>query len=169
MRRLYLIGFPLLMAFDTLAQLCFKYAGDAALPVEANTSPLELARQALDIAVATQARDEEVLARLRLGAADTVSYRLHVRGDGKRYKLNLRLDGAFDGVNHQAVFEPPAHQWADVDLPLAAFKATYRGRVVPGAPALHPEQVCQMGWMVADGQTGPFVLAIRSVECVNSP
>lgn len=106
---------------------------------------------------------------LRLGAADTVSYRLHVRGDGKRYKLNLRLDGAFDGVNHQAVFEPPAHQWADVDLPLAAFKATYRGRVVPGAPALHPEQVCQMGWMVADGQTGPFVLAIRSVDCVNSP
>lgn len=28
MRRLYLVGFPLLMAFDTLAQLCFKYAGD---------------------------------------------------------------------------------------------------------------------------------------------
>ncbi len=26
------------MAFDTLAQLCFKYAGDAALPVEANTA-----------------------------------------------------------------------------------------------------------------------------------
>ncbi|GEM_PF-5678615 len=38
MRRLYVIGFPLLMAFDTLAQLCFKYAGDAALPVEANTA-----------------------------------------------------------------------------------------------------------------------------------
>lgn len=36
MRRLYLIGFPLLMAFDTLAQLCFKLAGDGALPVEAN-------------------------------------------------------------------------------------------------------------------------------------
>ncbi|AVJ32505.1 DMT family transporter [Stenotrophomonas indicatrix] len=38
MRRLYLVGFPLLMAFDTLAQLCFKYAGDAALPVEANSA-----------------------------------------------------------------------------------------------------------------------------------
>ena len=38
MRRLYVIGFPLLMAFDTLAQLCFKYAGEAALPVEANTA-----------------------------------------------------------------------------------------------------------------------------------
>lgn len=27
MRRFYLIGFGLLMAFDTLAQLCFKWAG----------------------------------------------------------------------------------------------------------------------------------------------
>ncbi|MFA5494611.1 MAG: EamA family transporter [Porticoccaceae bacterium] len=36
MKRLYLVGFPLLMAFDTLAQLCFKLAGDGALPVEAS-------------------------------------------------------------------------------------------------------------------------------------
>ncbi|MGE4367639.1 EamA family transporter [Stenotrophomonas acidaminiphila] len=36
MRRLYLVGFPLLMAFDTGAQLCFKLAGDGALPVEAS-------------------------------------------------------------------------------------------------------------------------------------
>lgn len=38
MKRLYLLGFPLLMAFDTVAQLCFKLAGDAALPVEANSA-----------------------------------------------------------------------------------------------------------------------------------
>ncbi|PNS09085.1 DMT family transporter [Solilutibacter silvestris] len=32
MRRLYAIGFPVLMAFDTLAQTCFKVAGTHALP-----------------------------------------------------------------------------------------------------------------------------------------
>lgn len=32
----YLFGFALLMAFDTLVQLSFKYAGAHALPVEAN-------------------------------------------------------------------------------------------------------------------------------------
>jgi drug/metabolite transporter (DMT)-like permease len=32
--RFYMIGFALLMAFDTLAQLSFKYAGIHALPVE---------------------------------------------------------------------------------------------------------------------------------------
>ena len=33
-KRFYIIGFALLMAFDTLTQLCFKYAGNHALPVE---------------------------------------------------------------------------------------------------------------------------------------
>lgn len=36
MRRFYLIGFLLLMSFDTLAQISFKYAGAQALPVQAN-------------------------------------------------------------------------------------------------------------------------------------
>lgn len=34
MKRFYLVGFLLLMAFDTLAQLSFKMAGDSALPLE---------------------------------------------------------------------------------------------------------------------------------------
>ena len=34
MKRFYLIGFLVLMAFDTLAQISFKYAGAHALPLE---------------------------------------------------------------------------------------------------------------------------------------
>lgn len=34
----YLIGFLLLMSFDTLAQISFKYAGDHALPVSADVA-----------------------------------------------------------------------------------------------------------------------------------
>ncbi|AGG88249.1 DMT family transporter [Rhodanobacter denitrificans] len=36
MKRFYLLGFLLLMGFDTLAQISFKYAGSQALPVQAN-------------------------------------------------------------------------------------------------------------------------------------
>jgi drug/metabolite transporter (DMT)-like permease len=36
MKRFYLLGFLLLMTFDTLAQISFKYAGTHALPVVAN-------------------------------------------------------------------------------------------------------------------------------------
>lgn len=34
MKRFYIIGFLVLMAFDTLAQLSFKLAGESALPLE---------------------------------------------------------------------------------------------------------------------------------------
>lgn len=36
MKRFYLVGFLLLMSFDTLAQISFKYAGNHALPVAAS-------------------------------------------------------------------------------------------------------------------------------------
>lgn len=38
MKRFYVIGFLLLMAFDTLAQLSFKLAGSHALPVTADAA-----------------------------------------------------------------------------------------------------------------------------------
>ncbi|WP_350016892.1 EamA family transporter [Rhodanobacter sp. IGA1.0] len=38
MRRFYLFGFLLLMAFDTLAQISFKVAGSQALPVQASVA-----------------------------------------------------------------------------------------------------------------------------------
>lgn len=103
---------------------------------------------------------------LRLGDASTVGYRLQVRGDGKRYKLNLRMDAGLDGVNYQAVFWPPANRWVDVVLSLNVFSPRYRGQPVPSAATLRPQQVCQVGWMVADGQIGAFQLAIRSVTCL---
>lgn len=37
MKRFYIVGFLVLMAFDTLAQLSFKQAGDSALPLEFST------------------------------------------------------------------------------------------------------------------------------------
>ena len=104
---------------------------------------------------------------LALGDESTVGYRLQVRGDGKRYKFNLRMDAVLDGVNYQAIFQPPAGRWVDIVLPLAVFSARYRGSPVPTAPALQPHQVRQVGWMVADAQTGPFELAIRAVTCLH--
>jgi drug/metabolite transporter (DMT)-like permease len=35
-RRFYLLGFLLLMVFDTMAQICFKLASESALPLEAS-------------------------------------------------------------------------------------------------------------------------------------
>ena len=45
---------------------------------------------------------------------------------------------------------------------VAAFRATFRGRNVMGAPPLDPSRARQIGLMIADRQAGPFALAIRS-------
>ncbi len=102
--------------------------------------------------------------RAALGAPDTLGYALSVLGDGRRYKLNLRTEDSFDGVNYQAEFQPQAGRWIEVRVPLSAFAPNFRGRPVPGAPPLNPALVRQVGLMIADKQAGPFRLCIRRIS-----
>lgn len=87
---------------------------------------------------------------------------LEVRGDGRRYKFNLRTDGGFDGITHQASFQPPAGEWAVVRLPLEGFVATWRGRPASAGP-ISAAQIRQVGLLIADRQAGPFRLDVRVI------
>lgn len=98
-----------------------------------------------------------------IGRRDVTAYLLDVCGDGKRYKLNLRTDNSFDGINYQVQFQPPAGIWATCRLASADFLPSWRGRPVPNAPPLDSVRVRQIGLMIADRQEGPFALAIRSI------
>ncbi len=98
------------------------------------------------------------------GAPDVTAYLLEVSGDGQRYKLNLRTDDTFDGINYQASFAPPAQAWTQISLALTDFRPRWRGRSVPDAPPLDPARVRRIGLMIADRQAGPFALAIRSIS-----
>jgi NADH dehydrogenase [ubiquinone] 1 alpha subcomplex assembly factor 1 len=100
---------------------------------------------------------------LPLGLPGAVNCVIELRGDGKRYKLNLRSDDAFDGINYQAALEPPCHEWSVLRLPLSAFLPSFRGRSLPGVALLDPASLRQIGLMIADRQAGPFALAVRSV------
>lgn len=88
---------------------------------------------------------------------------IDVRGAGKQYKLSLLTDDGFDSLNYQANFTPPGTDWQTLRLPLAAFRASFRGRDVPGAPRLDPACIRQVGLMIAARQAGPFALDIRRV------
>lgn len=98
-----------------------------------------------------------------LPARDIDAIELVVRGDGRRYKLNLRIDRGFDGVNYQVAFAPPAGRWIRQALALADFLPTWRGRAVPDAPALRGATIEQVGLMIADRQFGGFELAIQGI------
>ncbi len=103
---------------------------------------------------------------LALGLAGATACVLEVRGDGKQYKLNLRTEDSFDGVNYQARFSPPDGVWGRVVLPLADFLPSWRGRPVPDAPALDPARLRQVGLMIADRQGGAFSLAMRWIGLI---
>ena len=98
-----------------------------------------------------------------LGRAGVAAYLLRVCGDGKRYKLNLRTDDGFDGINYQLQFDPPAGRWTTCRLARADFLATWRGQRVPDAAPLDTAKVRQIGLLIADRQQGPFELAIQSI------
>lgn len=117
---------------------------------------VSLARGGGFASVRSRARD--------VSAPGAVAYVLDVLGDGRRYKLSVRTDDAFDGIAWQAAFDPPAGQWTRLALPVAGFAATFRGRPVAGAPPLDPARARQFGIVIADRNPGAFALAIRAIR-----
>jgi NADH dehydrogenase [ubiquinone] 1 alpha subcomplex assembly factor 1 len=97
------------------------------------------------------------------GDADARNCLIEVRGDSKRFKLSLLTDDGFDGVNYQAGFIPSGDDWQTLHLPLADFRASFRGREVTSAPPLHPARIRQVSLLIGDGQAGPFALSIRRI------
>jgi len=98
------------------------------------------------------------------GQCDAQACLIELRGDNKQFKLNLLTDDGFDSLNYQASFAPSGNDWETHRLPLAAFRATFRGREVPDAPALNPARIRQVGLMIAARQAGPFALDIRRIS-----
>ena len=78
----------------------------------------------------------------------------------KRYSISF--PHGFDGIAHQASFQPPAGEWAVVRLPLEGFVATWRGRPASAEPPT-AVQIKQIGLLIADRQAGPFRLDVREI------
>ncbi|MES2718744.1 MAG: CIA30 family protein [Pseudomonadota bacterium] len=86
---------------------------------------------------------------------------IELRGDNKQFKLSLLTDDGFDSLNYQASFAPKGTDWQTLHLPLADFRASFRGREVTDAPPLAPARIRQVGLMIAARQAGAFALDIR--------
>ncbi len=105
--------------------------------------------------------------RVRLGRSDLSGYSgflLRVKGDGKRYKLRLRTNSTFDGVAYSADFQTRPGEWQTVRIPAETLRPTFRGRLVTRAPRLKMAGVRQLGFLISDGQAGPFALEIDWIK-----
>jgi len=101
-----------------------------------------------------------------LGKTGATACLIETRGDGKRYKLSILTDDAFNSVVYQASFAPAPDAWQTLCLPLADFRSSFRGREVRGAPPLHPFRIRQVGLLIGDRQEGAFSLQVRCISLV---
>jgi hypothetical protein len=93
---------------------------------------------------------------------------LRVKGDGKKYKCSIRIDRAFDGINYQADFVAPKDTWKEIRLPFSSFKPTYRGRILSDRPALDPDKIRTIGFLISDKQEGSFKLELTWIKAYTS-
>ncbi len=93
-----------------------------------------------------------------IGAA--AAFVLRVRGDGRRYRFNLRTAGGPDSFRFEGPVEPPASAWTLVEVPVAAMTAKAFGRRLPLVAAPDPTRVRSLGFMISNKQAGPFRLEI---------
>ena len=79
--------------------------------------------------------------RSRPGKHDLGGYsglELRFRGDGRRYKINLKTDLRADGILYRAVFETREDEWQALRLPFEDFLPTFRGRFASKLPGSEP-------------------------------
>jgi len=89
---------------------------------------------------------------------------LRVRGDGKNYQLRVRTDQNWDGIAYRTTFATNDDEWLTVNADFKDFVPSFRGRRVPGAPALDPARIQQIGFLISDNQQGNFRLEIDSIK-----
>jgi monofunctional biosynthetic peptidoglycan transglycosylase len=99
--------------------------------------------------------------------SETGGVLLKLRGDGRTYQFRLRQNSRFDGIAWRAEF-PTGGEWETVELNFGQFQPVFRGRQVPEAGPVVPSRIRQLGFMLADGQPGPFALEVRSIQFVEN-
>lgn len=90
--------------------------------------------------------------------------RLQVRGDGRLYQLRFRQRGLDDSLWYKASFRARAGAPQRVLLPWSAFRASYHGRLQPGAPPLDPAAIRGLAFLTSDGPEGRFFLEVSALE-----
>jgi len=94
--------------------------------------------------------------------ADSTALLLTVRGDGRRYKLTLKLDDGAGTAQYQAAFVA-SQEWKTLRFQPADFQSSFRGRAVAAAPVQFAD-VRYMGLLISDQQSGRFTIELKEIR-----
>lgn len=89
---------------------------------------------------------------------------LQIRGDGKDYQLRLRTNGRFDGISYRYRFTTKTETVQIIRANFTDFEPVFRGRILDDAEPLSPENIKQIGFLIADKQSGTFRLEVDWIK-----
>nr|DAD37786.1 TPA_asm: hypothetical protein HUJ06_008427 [Nelumbo nucifera] len=99
---------------------------------------------------------------------------LRLKGDGRRYKLIVRISPDWDTVGYTASFDTVKGQWQSIRLPFSSLRPIFRARTVLDAPPFDPSKIVSLQLMFSkfeyDGKLnptfveGPFELPVSSIR-----
>ena len=89
-----------------------------------------------------------------------------MKSDGRDYQLSMRSDASRFGrsVAYRATLQPAGEgEWQVATVDLTALEPSIFGRRVR-APSFDSADARSMGFILADGQDGPFEMHIHKIE-----
>lgn len=102
--------------------------------------------------------------KLSLAKGDSLVVR--VRGDGRKFSLNLYPKARLTAFAFRAEFQTKKDKWIEIRIPLDKFVATSFGRVVKEF-RLNPRKINGIGFLLGDKKAGPFELEIDWIKVQN--
>lgn len=88
---------------------------------------------------------------------------VQVRGDGRPYQLRLKTDVSGGDIDWRKEFDTNG-MWQQLTLSLVDFEPVFRGRTLTLPDTADVSRLKQLGFLLADGQPGPFQLDIRAIQ-----
>jgi monofunctional biosynthetic peptidoglycan transglycosylase len=89
---------------------------------------------------------------------------LQIRGDGKDYQLRVRTDNRFDGISYRYRFTTQSRTTQIIRALFSDFEPVFRGRIIKDAEPLLPENIQQIGFLIADTQAGSFSIEVDWIK-----
>lgn len=90
--------------------------------------------------------------------------RIRVRGDGHTYDFRIRCRGQYARVAYRLSFTPNQNQMEEFFFEWPFFTPTFRGQLLPNLPEPKPELIREIGFLIAQSQSGPFALELDWVR-----
>lgn len=103
---------------------------------------------------------------LPLGLGQDDELWLRVRGDGRKYNLDLRVPSRRMAFTYRVTMQTVANQWQEFRVPLQMFRATSFGRVITNAGPVNAGSVNSIGFTISDKKQGAFQLDVDWIRAV---